>query len=88
MVRPPKPTGNAVADLMAKLNLCFKIFFPDEPKELVTPKEEVKRRLKMVLVRAGPRVGRRRCCLPLPAAKPDQAALAGDATARRAGRMP
>ncbi|GFR51757.1 hypothetical protein Agub_g14209 [Astrephomene gubernaculifera] len=49
IVRPPKPTGNAVSDLIHKLKLCFNIFFPAKPKD-VTPKEEVKRRLKMVLV--------------------------------------
>nr|AAQ19801.2 MinE [Chlamydomonas reinhardtii]ABK56835.1 MinE [Chlamydomonas reinhardtii] len=49
--KAPKPTGNAVNDLVTKLQLCFKIFFPDEePKVNVTPKEEVERRLKMVLV--------------------------------------
>ncbi|KAG2490025.1 hypothetical protein HYH03_011490 [Edaphochlamys debaryana] len=42
-------SGNAVNDLIYKLQLCFKIFFPDKPVD-VTPKEEVKRRLKMVLV--------------------------------------
>ncbi|EFJ50648.1 hypothetical protein VOLCADRAFT_103855 [Volvox carteri f. nagariensis] len=42
-------TRNAVSDLIRKLQLCFDIFFPEKPKD-VTPKEEVKRRLKMVLV--------------------------------------
>lgn len=44
--------ASPLRDLVQKLNLCIKIFFPDKPKEL-SPKEEVKRRLKMV----GPRPG-------------------------------
>lgn len=36
-------------DLFFKLQMCFEIFFPHKHKEL-TPKEEVKRRLRMVLV--------------------------------------
>ncbi|PNH10383.1 Cell division topological specificity factor, chloroplastic [Tetrabaena socialis] len=50
LVRQQRPsTSGGVGDLVHKLQLCFKIFFPDKPKT-VTPKEEVKRRLKMVLV--------------------------------------
>ncbi|GIL56992.1 hypothetical protein Vafri_12260 [Volvox africanus] len=48
-IRSPRPSGNAVSELIHKLQLCFNIFFPEKPKD-VTPKEEVKRRLKMVLV--------------------------------------
>uniref|UniRef100_A0A7S0S6A3 Uncharacterized protein n=1 Tax=Chlamydomonas leiostraca TaxID=1034604 RepID=A0A7S0S6A3_9CHLO len=48
-VRRPKPTGNPVTDFMTKVQLAWKIFFPEAPKEL-SPKEEVKRRLRMVLV--------------------------------------
>ncbi|GLC40351.1 Cell division topological specificity factor, chloroplastic [Pleodorina starrii] len=48
-VRQPRSSGNAVSDLLFKLQLCFHIFFPEKPKD-TTPKEEVKRRLKMVLV--------------------------------------
>ncbi|MEW5305330.1 MAG: hypothetical protein WDW36_007877 [Sanguina aurantia] len=38
-----------LGEFVGKLQQCFKIFFPERPKEL-SPKEEVKRRLKMVLV--------------------------------------
>mmetsp|Transcript_37680 Transcript_37680/g.83913 ORF Transcript_37680/g.83913 Transcript_37680/m.83913 type:complete len:210 (+) Transcript_37680:193-822(+) len=44
-----KPSGNPVSDFVTKVQLAWKIFFPDKPKD-VSPKEEVKRRLRMVLV--------------------------------------
>ncbi|KAJ9533445.1 hypothetical protein QJQ45_026479 [Haematococcus lacustris] len=41
--------GHPVKDFMIKFRTAWKIFFPDAPKAL-SPKEEVKRRLRMVLV--------------------------------------
>ena len=42
-------SSGAVNLFLTKVKLAWAIFFPDAPKE-VTPKEEVKRRLRMVLV--------------------------------------
>ena len=41
--------SNPVSSFIQKVSLAWRIFFPDAPKE-VSPKEEVKKRLKMVLV--------------------------------------
>ncbi|KAF5829444.1 hypothetical protein DUNSADRAFT_16068 [Dunaliella salina] len=40
---------NPVSDFVHKLNVAWRIFFPEQPKQL-SAKEEVKKRLRMVLV--------------------------------------
>ena len=42
-------SSNPVSTFFQKVSLAWRIFFPDAPKE-ASPKEEVKKRLKMVLV--------------------------------------
>lgn len=44
-----KITVDPNADLITKLKTAWKIFFPDKPKSL-SPKEEGKKRLRMILV--------------------------------------
>lgn len=45
---PPPPQG-PVGDFFYKLKLAWRIFFPEQPRSL-TPKEEGKQRLRMILV--------------------------------------
>eukprot|EP00199_Chlamydomonas_sp_CCMP681_P005674 CAMPEP_0119101730 /NCGR_PEP_ID=MMETSP1180-20130426/703_1 /TAXON_ID=3052 ORGANISM="Chlamydomonas cf sp, Strain CCMP681" /NCGR_SAMPLE_ID=MMETSP1180 /ASSEMBLY_ACC=CAM_ASM_000741 /LENGTH=240 /DNA_ID=CAMNT_0007085897 /DNA_START=37 /DNA_END=759 /DNA_ORIENTATION=- len=47
--RTKPPPASKVTDLITKIQLAWKIFFPDPPM-VVTPKDEVMRRLRMVLV--------------------------------------
>lgn len=45
----PQPTENPVSDFMTKLKMAWDIFFPERQPD-VTPKEEGKQRLRMILV--------------------------------------
>jgi septum formation topological specificity factor MinE len=66
-----EPTG-PVGDFLHKVRLAWRIFFPEQPR-LLTPKEEGKHRLRMILVADRCVVlvvfsGRRGCCVPLASA--------------------
>ncbi len=47
--KPSKIEVDPDADLVTKLKAAWKIFFPDKPRAL-SPKEEGKKRLRMILV--------------------------------------
>lgn len=47
--RQADPEAGKVTDFLHKLQLAWRIFFPEQPREM-SPKEEGKQRLRMILV--------------------------------------